>query len=154
MYIFAFEKLRVWQDARKLTVFVYRITAGFPYEERFGVTLQVRKAALSVPSNISEGSARVSKKDQAHFYQMVYSSLAEVLNQLIISTDLGFLSEADLIESRNKIGPLSFGINKLRESALSQSKMQKATEAQNSDPNTHSIATESTDATSEPISII
>lgn len=111
MYIFAFEKLRVWQEARKLTVFVYQITGGFPSEERFCLTLQVRKAALSVASNISEGSARVSKKDQAHFYQMAYSSLAEVLNQLIIATDLGFLNEVKLAESRDRIGPLSFGIN-------------------------------------------
>lgn len=118
MYIFAFEKLRVWQEARKLTVFVYQITGGFPSEERFCLTLQVRKAALSVASNISEGSARVSKKDQAHFYQMAYSSLAEVLNQLIIATDLGFLNEVKPDESRDRIGPLSFGINKLRESAL------------------------------------
>lgn len=122
MYIFAFEKLRFWQDARKLSVFVYQKTASFPNEEKFGLTLQVRKAALSVPSNISEGSARMSKKDQAHFYQMAYSSLAEALNQLLIASDLGFLSDEDLSEARNKIGPLSYGINKLRDSILSQQK--------------------------------
>lgn len=122
MYIFAFEKLRVWQDARKLSVFVYQKTASFPNEEKFGLTLQVRKAALSVPSNISEGSARMSKKDQAHFYQMAYCSLAEALNQLLIASDLGFLSDEDLSEARNKIGPLSYGINKLRDSILSQQK--------------------------------
>lgn len=122
MYIFAFEKLRVWQDARKLSVFVYQKTASFPNEEKFGLTLQVRKAALSVPSNISEGSARMSKKDQAHFYQMAYSSLAEALNQLLIASDLGFLSDEDLSEARNKIGPLSYGINKLRDSILTQQK--------------------------------
>lgn len=125
MYSFSFERLHVWQEARRLAVSVYRLTALFPSEEKFGMVSQLRRAVLSVASNIAEGTARVSKKEQANFYQIAYSSLAEVLNQLIISVDLGFFSQNDLSNYRNEINALSLGINKLRASALSASGKQE-----------------------------
>ena len=85
-HIYSFEKLRVWQNAKDLVVEVYKITRNFPDEGKFGLTSQVRRAALSVTANIAEGSGRTSSKDQAHFYQMAYSSLLELLNHFYISS--------------------------------------------------------------------
>ena len=65
---FAFEKLNVWQDCRALSKIVYSDTKGFPGEEKFGIINQMRRAVVSVCSNIAEGSSRTSNKDQAHFY--------------------------------------------------------------------------------------
>ena len=100
MNIYAFEKLQVWQEARSLTVSMYHLTTYFPSEEKFGMVSQIRRASLSIASNIAEGSARKSAKDQANFYQMVYSSAIELLNQLIISFDLGYITPEQLKENR------------------------------------------------------
>ncbi len=84
---FAFEKLRVWQDARSWVKSVYTITRLFPNAEKFGMTSQLNRAAFSVPTNIAEGSGQKSSKDQAHFTQLAYSSLLETLNLLILAFD-------------------------------------------------------------------
>ncbi len=68
MYIYAFEKLEVWQLARRFTAEIYRLTRCFPEEERFGLTSQMRRSARSVAANIAEGSTRATGKDQGHFY--------------------------------------------------------------------------------------
>lgn len=116
MHIYAFEKLEVWQDARKLAVMVYNVTNYFPAEERFGLTSQLRRAAVSVSSNIAEGSGRQTVKDQVHFYQIAYSSTLEVLNQLILSNDLSFLVNKDLLQCRQQIETVSNKLNSLRNS--------------------------------------
>ncbi len=69
-YRFPFEKLGVWQDARQLVKNVYGLTKSFPVDEKFGLISQVNRAAISVASNLAEGSGRTSFKDQAHFSQM------------------------------------------------------------------------------------
>ncbi len=117
MHVYAFEKLQVWQDARHFTVFIYKLTADFPSEEKFGLVSQVRRACISIASNIAEGSARKSAKDP-NFYQMAYSSTLEVLNQLIISSDLKFLTDDSLIVCREKIESISIKLNALRNSIL------------------------------------
>lgn len=88
---YGFEKLQVWQEARGLTKSVYQITQLFPESEKFGLTNQMRRATISVASNIAEGAGRSSEKERQHFYRMAYSSLMELLNQLIISADLEYL---------------------------------------------------------------
>jgi four helix bundle protein len=118
MHIYSFEKLEVWQEARVFSVYIYQITAKFPPEEKFGLVSQLRRATISIASNIAEGSARKSSKDQANFYQLAYSSTLEVLNQLIISLDLGFITEDDLLTCRNKIELISNKLNSLRKSIL------------------------------------
>jgi len=90
---FSFENLIVWQDSRVLTKIIYEITKSYPDSEKYSLTNQMRRASISVSSNIAEGTARISKKDQAHFYQIAYSSLMELLNQAIISKDLNFINE-------------------------------------------------------------
>lgn len=77
-YQFSFEKLEVWQMARKLAVRIYKQTQSFPNEEKYGLTSQIRRSALSIGSNIAEGSTRASAKDQAHFTTVAYGSLMEV----------------------------------------------------------------------------
>ena len=74
-YRYSFEKLRVWQNARKFVLDVYKITNNFPAHEKFGLVDQIRRAVVSVPANIAEGSSRLSAKDQAHFTNIAYSSL-------------------------------------------------------------------------------
>ncbi len=118
MRSYSFEKLEVWQEARRWVKWVYEITGKFPGEERFGLLRQIRRAAISVVSNIAEGCSRNSAKDQAHFSQISYSSLLEVLNHFIISVDLGFLADDRLREGRILIESLSFKVNSLRNSQL------------------------------------
>jgi four helix bundle protein len=102
-YKFAFEKLDVWQEVRLLTKEIYKDTRVFPNEEKFGITNQMRRAAVSVCSNIAEGSSRTSAKDQAHFYQLSYSSLMELMNQTIIANDLGSLTNEEEKKYRLKV---------------------------------------------------
>lgn len=117
MYTYSFEKLNVWHQARQLTKQIYLITGAFPSEEKFGLTSQMRRAVISVSSNIAEGSSRKTIKDQNHFYTIAFSSLIELLNQLILSLDLGFLTEEKYIELRNSIEFISNQLNKLRNAA-------------------------------------
>lgn len=81
MFTYSFEKLEVWIESKKLTTDLYFITKNFPPEEKFGLTSQIRRASISVCSNIAEGSARKINKDKAHFTIMGFSSAVEVLNQ-------------------------------------------------------------------------
>lgn len=114
MYKYSFEKLVVWQNARELTKELYKITSDFPSDERFGLVSQIRRAAISVSSNIAEGSSRKTEKDQAHFYTTAYSSLVELLNQLILSYDLEFLEQEQYVDLRDKVELISNQLNKLR----------------------------------------
>jgi four helix bundle protein len=93
MRIFSYEKLNVWQKARELSVKIYKSTKDFSSEEKFGLTSQMRRAAVSISSNIAEGTGRHSFKDKARFTEIAYSSALELLNQLILSKDLEFLSD-------------------------------------------------------------
>lgn len=118
MYQFGFEKLEVWQDARKLTKEVYKLTDKFPEREKFGLTNQLRRACVSVGANIAEGITRTSAKEQAHFSSIAYGSLMETLSHLIIAVDLDFIAEDELLLMRNIIQPLSLKINNLRNTQM------------------------------------
>lgn len=117
-YRFSFEKLEVWQDSRVLAKLIYDATQSLPENEKYGLVSQMRRASISVSSNIAEGSSQTSQKDQAHFYQIAYSSLMELLNQIIISTDLYFINEDIETQLRNHIGKVSNKLNALRKSRL------------------------------------
>ena len=120
MYQFGFEKLKVWQDARKLTVEIYRLTAKFPEREKFGLTNQLRRASVSVGANIAEGTTRSSAKEQAYFSSIAYGSLMETMSYLITSVDLNFITGEDLSLLRDIIEPLSLKINNLRNTQLAK----------------------------------
>ena len=116
MYEFSFEKLKAWQVSRALTKKVYTLTKKFPKSEEFSITNQIRRASISVCSNLAEGSSRRSKKEQNHFYQISYSSLMELLNQLIISNDIEYTDSKELTQLREEIRQISLLISRLRQS--------------------------------------
>jgi len=93
--MFNFEKLEVWHKAIEYADDVYTITRAFPDDERFGLTSQMRRAAVSISSNIAEGTSRHSRDDHAHFLEIATGSLFEVVSQATISKRQGFLSETD-----------------------------------------------------------
>ena len=114
MHVYSFEKLEVWKEARELVKWIYKITCDFPVDERFGLVQQLRRASISVVSNLAEGSARKTAKDQAHFFTITYSSLIEILNQLIVANDLKFIPEETLNEGRMKIESIIIKVAGLR----------------------------------------
>lgn len=118
MFSYSFEKLGAWQQARLMVVKVYRLTKNYPSEEKYGFVNQMRRAAVSVCSNLAEGSSRKTAKDQALFYNISFSSLMELLNQLIISVDLGWLQNETFLEIRGEIENIAYKINALRNSRL------------------------------------
>ena len=95
---FRFEKLDVWHDARRLNRLAYQCTRCFPESERFGLVNQIRRASVSVSSNIAEGSGRNSDPDFARFLEIAYGSLMEVVSQLFLALDEGYVSQDDLSE--------------------------------------------------------
>jgi four helix bundle protein len=95
---FRFEKLEVWQEVRKINQVIYRLTKRFPRQEMFAMTAQVRRAAISVSSNIAEGSGRNSDKDFAHFLEQSYASLMEVASVFFPGLDEVYVTETDLDE--------------------------------------------------------
>lgn len=117
---YTFEKLDVWQKSRILVKRIYEITKSFPDEEKFGLTSQIRRASISISSNLAEGSSRQSFKDQAKFSIISYGSLMEVLNQLILANDLDFISLDKLQETRPLIEEISNKLDKLTKSQQSR----------------------------------
>ena len=95
--IFQFEKLLAWQKAKELTRCVYQSIAEFPQHEQYALSSQIKRAVISIPSNIAEGSGRTSMKEKIHFLEIAYGSLTETYCQLLIASELGYLSSDDLI---------------------------------------------------------
>jgi four helix bundle protein len=89
-----YTKLQVWQRSHSLVLNIYRMTSGFPVVERFGLTSQLRRAALSVPTNIAEGSKRVGRQDYARFINIAEGSLSETEYLIVVSRDLGYVPAA------------------------------------------------------------
>lgn len=87
-----FRQLKVWEKAHGLALEVYRATREFPSEERFGLTIQLRRAAVSVPSNIAEGCGRGGNRELSQFLSIAAGSSSEVEYQLLLARDLGYLS--------------------------------------------------------------
>jgi four helix bundle protein len=121
-YLFPFEKLEAWQLARDLIMHIYNTSKNFPASEQYGLIGQINRAAISVASNLAEGSSRMSPKDQAHFSQLAYGSLMEVVCQLNIAMDLGFLEKEEHSKFRQRIMVLSSKINALRHSQRERTK--------------------------------
>ena len=93
-----FRDLKVWAKAHELALHVYRVTAQFPAEERYGMSAQMRRCAVSIPSNIAEGCGRGSDADFARFLQMAMGSACELEYQLLLAQDLGYLAEGQHVE--------------------------------------------------------
>lgn len=93
----SFTDLNAWKQAHLLVLEIYKLTKKFPKEEQFGLVNQLRRAVVSITSNISEGFSRGSYKEKSQFYSMALGSLTEVQNQLIIARDLGYITKAEFI---------------------------------------------------------
>lgn len=117
---FQFEKLNAWQEARKLVVEVYQLLEKFPKNENYALCDQLRRAVVSVPSNIAEGAGRLAVKEQIHFLEIAYASLMEVYCQLQIAVDLGYITLEDLRIVKRKIFTTSKLISGLRTSKVAQ----------------------------------
>lgn len=94
------------------------ITNLFPPNEKHGLVSQLRRASISVCSNLAEGASRTSKKEQARFSSIAYGSLMEIVNQLIIAVDLGFFEEVKMLKMKGKLSLLSKQIINFRKSQL------------------------------------
>ncbi|TDE53827.1 four helix bundle protein [Flavobacterium sp. GT3P67] len=121
MHTYSFEKLEVWNEAKEFTKSIYFLTSTFPDSEKFGLISQLRRASVSICSNIAEGSARSSYKDKAHFTTMAFSSAIEVLNQLILSFELNIIIEDDYLRLRQNIESVTNKLNGLRNYQIDKS---------------------------------
>ena len=95
--------LDVWKKSIDLVTEIYKYTAEYPKSEMYGLTSQIRRCAVSIPSNIAKGSARTTKKDSSRFLSIALGSLAELETQLIISKKLNYLSDSDLNELMSEL---------------------------------------------------
>lgn len=100
--IASFTGLHAWQEAHKLVLMIYKVTKKFPKEELFGLTNQLRRAAVSVTSNIAEGFSRNSYAEKLHFYSISLGSLSEVQNQILIARDVDYLAREDFSNIANE----------------------------------------------------
>ncbi len=117
----SYRDLIVWQKSMSLVMMLYGATKGFPKEEAFGLTSQIQRSAVSIPSNIAEGYGRNSTGDYARFLQIASGSLYEFQTQLEISFQLGYLNK----ERFNEINSLSIEIEKMLSSLISKVKNSK-----------------------------
>lgn len=120
MHIYSFEKLEVWQLARQFRKDIYIITKGFPADEKFGLTSQLRRAASSMGDNIAEGTGKLTSKEKARYTTIAFSSSMETLNHLIGALDLEYINEADYKSLREKLERITLLLNKLHSSQLKE----------------------------------
>ncbi|MBL4904981.1 MAG: four helix bundle protein [Flavobacteriaceae bacterium] len=118
MYTFSFEKLTVWKEAIELSKEMYQLTEKYPSSEKFGLISQLKRATNSISANLAEGTSRNTNKDKAHFTTLAYSSTMEVLNHLILSKELNFISEEEYLKLRERIYKISNMLNALRKAQL------------------------------------
>lgn len=110
----SYKTLTVYQDAKQLVIKVYQLLKLFPLEERFALCDQIRRAVISVPSNIVEGMSRTSNKEKVHFIDIAYASMLEMDCQLDISKDLGFIFEEQYKDIHSMVCTISRQLNGLR----------------------------------------
>ena len=103
MKTYSFENLEVWKSSRQLVKQVYKIQSSFPSFERYGLGDQLRRAVVSISSNIAEGNARRSLKEQLHFLEISKGSLMEVYCQMLLAYDLNYINDTQLSLCKDKI---------------------------------------------------
>ena len=111
--LFSFEQLDVYQIARQYVKNIYELSDSFPAKEDFALTSQIRRAAVSITSNVAEGTSRFSLKDKSHFIEIAYGSLMETYSQLQVAVDLKYIQSKDIealhplvVELRNRLSAL------------------------------------------------
>ena len=121
---FSYRKLDAYQKAKAFVLHIYRLLKQFPKEEQYVLCDQLRRAAVSIPSNIAEGMGRVSIKEQIHFIEFAFGSLNETMCQLEIAYELGYISQEELETSEEFVKELTrmlSGLRKVREAKLVKS---------------------------------
>lgn len=118
---YSYKNLDAYKESKKLVRMVYGWLKQFPKEENYALCDQLRRAVISVPSNIAEGSGRTSSKDQAHFFEMSFGSLMEVDCQLDIALDLGYIATNDALLAEKQIRVVASLLSGLRSKCLAAS---------------------------------
>ena len=113
---FFYKKLEAYKQAKEFTIFVYSLLKKFPAYEQYAICNQLRRAAVSIPSNIAEGMGRMSVKERIHFLEISYASIMEVTCQLDISYSLGYISETELMNAESLAATLTKVMSGLRKS--------------------------------------
>ncbi len=119
---FFYKKLEAYKLAKEFTIYVYSLLKAYPIYEQYAICDQLRRAAVSVPSNIAEGMGRMSVKERLHFLEISYASIMEVLCQLDISLSLGYINEAQLSEAESLSTTLTKVMSGLRKSLENKNK--------------------------------
>lgn len=113
MKVHNFKELQVWQKSIDLASFIYQLTASFPKDERYGLTSQIQRSAISIPSNITEGCGRVSDKELQHFISISMGSSYEMETQIILAHKLKYISDdqrKDFEESVQPVQKMLYGL--------------------------------------------
>lgn len=117
---YSYKNLEAYKEARNLVMMVYQLLKQFPKEETYALCDQLRRAVVSIPSNIAEGTSRYSTKEQLHFMEIAYGSLMEVFSQLDVACDLGYISKLEFEQMEkmvNEEAKLIVGMIKKRRDA-------------------------------------
>jgi four helix bundle protein len=122
---YSFETLDVWNELRSMSQTIYKATSTFPPEEKYGLVSQMRRAVISISSNIAEGSSRISLLEQSRYTEISFGSLMELLSQSILSYDLKFISELQFTEIRTHVDKVGYMPDGLKKSQLKRFYEQK-----------------------------
>lgn len=114
-----FTDLETWKEAHRLVLIIYKITKTFPKEETFGLVSQMRRAVVSITSNIAEGFSRQSYSEKVYFYSIAQGSNTELQNQLLIAKDVGYLNKDDFNETADQ----SLAVQRLLKGLIKKSKL-------------------------------
>ncbi len=118
--LFSHEQLDMWQFSMDFVTDIYKLLNRFPERERFSLTSQIRRAAISVPSNIAEGSSRFSEKEKIHFNEIALGSLAEVICQLDIALRVGYISQEEFNQFKSNASTIGKMISGYRRSMINK----------------------------------
>lgn len=119
---YSYKKLDAYKESRTLVIMVYRLLKQFPKEENYALCDQLRRAVISVPSNLAEGSGRTSAKDQAHFLEMAFGSLMEVDCQIDIAQELGYINQEELDTVSVQISRVAAMLSGMRRKCLGENR--------------------------------
>ncbi|MBQ5981153.1 MAG: four helix bundle protein [Prevotella sp.] len=104
---FYYRKLKVYHQSKRLVTNIYSLTKTFPLQEQYGLSNQIQRAAISIPSNIAEGMGRFSLKERIHFLEIAHGSLMEVMCQLEIAEHLNYITSENLIEQEDLVDEIA-----------------------------------------------
>ena len=117
---YEYKNLDVYKESKNLVKMVYGLIEKFPKVETYAGCDQLRRAVISIPSNIAEGSGRTSAKDQAHFFEMAFGSLMEVNCQMDIACDLGYINQNELKQIEEQVSRIAAMLSGLRRKCLTR----------------------------------